>query len=260
MIAAIGESAEGLVVDPDATLVAVADSVADSPASAGLLARRGKAWEVRTTRAGETRSVLTALLSHAAHAGGGSVSWFVPAATEDHHRAAAASELIPTRKLFQMRCALPLDVHATVEVRPYEPDRDREAWLTANNRAFAWHPDQGGWSGEDVRSRESDSWFDADGFLLHEVDGRLAAFCWTKIHTANEPPLGEIYVIAVDPDFRGHGLGRELTLAGLDHLSDRGLGVGMLYVEHDNEAAVGLYRDLGFHIHHEDVFFTGTIP
>ena len=46
-------------------------------------------------------------------------------------------------------------------------------------------------------------------------DGRLAGFCWTKVHDDEEPPLGEIYVIAVDPDFVGRGLGRALTVAGL---------------------------------------------
>ena len=110
-----------------------------------------------------------------------------------------------------------------------------------------------------MRERELEDWFDPAGFLLHEVDGRLAAFCWTKVHGDHEPPLGEIYVIAVDPEFQGRGLGRELTLAGLEHLAEQGLQVGMLYVEDDNAAAVGLYRELGFHIHHDDVFFTGTI-
>jgi mycothiol synthase len=72
--------------------------------------------------------------------------------------------------------------------------------------------------------------------------------------------LGEIYVIAVDPDVTGRGLGRDLTQAGLDHLADRGLTVGMLYVEDDNEAALGLYRQMGFHTHQEDIFFEGTVP
>ena len=141
----------------------------------------------------------------------------------------------------------------------YRPERDRAAWLTVNNRAFAWHPEQGGWTEEDIRARERAPWFDADGFRLHDIDGELAAFCWTKVHEADVPPMGEIYVIAVDPDFHGRGLGRQLTLAGLDHLADAGLDIGMLYVESDNDAAVGLYRSLGFEVHQRDVFFTGPI-
>ena len=90
-------------------------------------------------------------------------------------------------------------------------------------------------------------------------DGRLAGFCWTKIHDEHDPALGEIYVIAVDPDFHGLGLGRALTLAGLEHLTARGVPVGMLYVDADNAPAMKLYDSLGFTVHRTDQAFTGDI-
>ena len=49
-------------------------------------------------------------------------------------------------------------------------------------------------------------------------------------------------MIGVDPSRQGDGLGRALTIAGLESLAGRGITVGMLYVDADNEAAVGLYR------------------
>ena len=64
--------------------------------------------------------------------------------------------------------------------------------------------------------------------------GHLAGFCWTKVHAGTDPPLGEIYVIAVDPTAHGRGLGGALTVAGLDHLAGLGLTVGMLYVDESN--------------------------
>lgn len=224
-------------------------------------------WTIDLVIHPERRRYLTELgpelLSEAgdliAEKGGGRVHLWAYVATEDHDVIAASIGLSRDRDLFQMRMALPLDVTTDLATRPFVPDQDEEAWVETNNRAFAWHPEQGNWTVDDVKAREAEPWFDPAGFLLHEVDDRLAGFCWTKVHTDPTQPLGEIYVIAVDPDFTGRGLGRALTVAGLDHLARRGLGVGMLYVDAGNEAAVGLYRALGFEVDHVDRVFAGDV-
>jgi mycothiol synthase len=147
------------------------------------------------------------------------------------------------RELLQQTRDLPTGMPVTIDTRSFVPGADDRAFLDVNNRAFAGHHEQSNWDLDALRLRQGESWFDPEGFRLHERDGRLAGFCWTKIHADG---VGEIYVIAVDPDFTGLGLGKQLTLAGLESLAGRGVQHAMLYVDADNQAAVSLYQRLGF--------------
>jgi mycothiol synthase len=170
-------------------------------------------------------------------------------ATEADAAEARAAGLSLVRCNQQLRVALPLaDSTPPLPTRAFALGADDDAFLRVNNLAFAWHPDQSDQTHDQLNELVQEPWFDAEGFLLHEIDGTLAGFCWTRVHaeTATDPQLGEIFVIAVDPSFHGQGLGRSLTIAGLAFLASKSIEIGMLHVEHDNVAAQCLYRDLGF--------------
>jgi len=152
------------------------------------------------------------------------------------------------RALWQMRRSLrePLDhpvLPAGLTLRTFVPGQDEDEWLGLNGRAFAKHPEQGGWTRHDLELREQEPWFDPAGFFIAERDGRMTGFHWTKVH---DPGLGEVYVVGVDPAEQGTGLGRALTLAGLRHLRDAGVARAMLYVDEDNVPAIRMYEALGF--------------
>jgi mycothiol synthase len=118
--------------------------------------------------------------------------------------------------------------------------------VAVNARAFSWHPEQGQLTVRDVLDTEKEAWFDPNGFFLAvDAQDRLLGFHWTKVHRHN-PPFGEVYVVGVDPDAQGGGLGTALTLAGLHHLHRSGLSRVILYVESDNLPAMAVYTHLGF--------------
>lgn len=243
-------------------------------AQATAAPRDGSAWTIETVIAGESADcvaevggqLLDAAVTAVRDAGGDELTWLVQGPTAAHDDLALAHGLKPGRRLLQMRRALPTGIPFDIATRSFEPDRDSAEWVRVNARAFAWNPEQGSWTEDNLRARIEEPWFDPDGFLIHDrtaPDGalRLAGFCWTKVHvaTAASPALGEIYVIAVDPDFHGLGLGRALTLAGLDSLARRGITIGMLFVDADNTAAVTLYDKLGFIVHRTDCLYAGPI-
>jgi mycothiol synthase len=179
-----------------------------------------------------------------------SLTAWLPGTIAPVERALVHLGFVADRRQHQMRVPLPrpdpIRIPEGVILRAFRPGADDDAWLRVNNRAFANHPDQGGWVVEILARRMAEPWFDPAGFLLAWRGAALAGFCWTKVHDAPER-LGEIFVIGVDPDAQGIGLGRALVLAGLDHLARvRDCPNGILYVAAANDPAVSLYESIGF--------------
>ena len=159
------------------------------------------------------------------------------------------------------------EVASKYPIRTFIPGLDNQAFLALNNKVFADYPDQGGWSDDDLKVRVNEAWFDEKGFFVAEDKGELIGFCWTKIHGAHthshnsededhgHDALGEIYVLAVNPDYKGQGVGRDLTITGLNYLKYQGLNNVMLYVGIENKPAFNLYKSLGFTEFGSDVMY-----
>ncbi|MEH3154457.1 MAG: mycothiol synthase [Gordonia paraffinivorans] len=181
---------------------------------------------------------------------------------------ASSLGLKPMRELLSMRRPLgdselplpDLEVPDDLVLRTYAGPADDAEILRVNNAAFAWHPEQGGWSQDEIDARTSSDWFDPEGLFLvfdRSDPDTLLGFHWTKVHPAtdDEPEIGEVYIVGVDTGTQGRGLGRLLTLAGIAHLERTGLTVVELYVEGDNAAALHTYERLGFSRHSVDVAY-----
>ena len=88
-----------------------------------------------------------------------------------------------------------------------------------------------------------------DVVLIYDT-GKLVGYCWTeinrKVETDNGEQKGRIYMLGVDPDCRGRGIGRIALLAGLNYLKSKGAGVVELTADSENKTALALYSSVGF--------------
>ena len=133
-------------------------------------------------------------------------------------------------------------------IRTFNPSEDKDLWLALNNKIFLNHPDQGNWALQDLENRMAENWFDPEGFFLAVKGDEIVGFVWTKIHQdlVNQDPVGELYVVGVDPDHAHQGIGRAVSVTAINYLITKGLKRSMLYVDADNEKGLALYTSLGF--------------
>jgi len=211
----------------------------------------------------ETRSVL-------ARAGGGVLFLWV-------HRVEDPADTLPARLGFRVQRELAFMVRPMnglpaepslpdgVQLRAYRTGLDDEEFLRVNNAAFEGHPENGGWDSHEFAQRRTLEWFDPAGLIMAWRGETCVGFHWTKWHshdseeTPAHEPVGEVYVLGVDPGEQGTGLGRALLLAGLRHLHGRGCRQAILYVDCANVGAVKLYESAGFALEYREVCYQDLV-
>jgi len=93
-------------------------------------------------------------------------------------------------------------------------------------------------------------------FLAYEKGSPVGiAICLLGFSTFRGLPVLNIHDIAVDPNFRGRGVGRELLAAVEAHARDLGCGKVTLEVRSDNSRAMAAYRRAGFQPTEPETFF-----
>lgn len=204
------------------------------------------------------------LLEHHAASGGGTLRVW----THGQHPAADAllrrTGFTPSRELLLLSLA-PEKLPAAIEdARPLPEGFTIEAfdavpvteaapqWLRVNAAAFASHPEQGQVTLKDFEALRQESWFDASDLRLAWTTGpeprRLAGFTWVKTLRSPLEVATELYVLGVDPEFAGIGLGAALLGETLRCMQRHETNRITLYVDGDNLGARALYERAGFDV------------
>ncbi len=83
----------------------------------------------------------------------------------------------------------------------------------------------------------------SDVSIVAEINDRVVGYVFARVEFG---AVGHIITIAVDPAFRGLGIGKSLMIEALRLLRERGCRSVYLEVRVSNEPAINLYRKLGF--------------
>jgi mycothiol synthase len=228
-----------LQVDDGPGIVALAYAVGDAPVELAV--------HPAHRRRGHGTALLDRLLER------GETRFWAHGDTEGARGLAAVAGLQPVRTLLRLSRGLAPDASwpadpgpAVITIRPFRSE-DLPTLLAVNARAFASHPEQGAMDQAGFEERVAEEWFDPAGIFVAVRGSEIVGFHWTKIDDlGSDAAVGEVYVLAVDPEHGGRGTGSALLARGLAHLAQAGVRTVELYVEADNDSTLALYRAHGF--------------
>jgi GNAT superfamily N-acetyltransferase len=127
-----------------------------------------------------------------------------------------------------------VDLHAEVKAQCFQDEIDAVVFPSLSNRDGCFHLMR-------EISRKPGFLGDATWLIAHGGE-----FCATVQGICERSGLGAIQNLGVTPRYRGRGLGRALLLKALYGFWRAGLGRAHLEVTAQNDAAVRLYRRVGF--------------
>jgi len=129
--------------------------------------------------------------------------------------------------------------------------RGEEDKLTQiQNRSFA-----GTWgfnpnSVEEIRYHINLSRCSPEDVVLVCDGDKVIGYCWTRTsyEAVTNERKGQVFMLGVDPDYRGRRIGKGVLLAGLSYLKSEGFQIAELTVDSKNQPACNLYRSVGFRV------------
>jgi mycothiol synthase len=100
-----------------------------------------------------------------------------------------------------------------------------------------------------------------EDIVLACEEDKVIGYCWTRTtyDAATSERKGQIFMLGIDPDYRGRGIGARVLLAGLSYCQSKGLQVTELTVDSSNKAACSLYQSVGFKVKTGSLWYEKTI-
>ena len=141
--------------------------------------------------------------------------------------------------------------------------RGEEDKLTQiQNRSFAgtwgYNPN----TVEEITYRTNLSRFSLEDVVLTYDGDEVTGYCWTGLTCeggVTSERKGRIFMLGVDPDYRGKEIGKRVLLAGLARLKSKGLQVAELTVDSENKVACALYKSIGFKVRTSSFWYEKVI-
>jgi ribosomal protein S18 acetylase RimI-like enzyme len=137
------------------------------------------------------------------------------------------------------------DIDAVVEfsVRAWKPVFESFARVMGSEIYQRVYPD---WRAAQARAVDSACRTEGNRAWVAEADGRPVGFVVVVIH--DEAKSGEIYMLAVDPDYQGRGIGLDLVTFAVDRIAELGIPLAEIGTGGDpgHAPARHVYEKAGF--------------